>query len=72
MKNLLQILVPDWTNNSWTCIENVGGERTCPGEFHIECPGPNAVPDEITDVLCSCDDQLIVNPTCREAFLCNE
>ena len=65
-----QILVPDFANDDWTCIED-SDDVFCPGSYHMECPENEIVIDEDFDGSnCDCDGQMWIDKTCRNAFFC--
>ena len=66
-----QLLIPDFDQDAWVCVDNVDNRWTCPGEFNIECEGSaTAIQPGLDKDDCTCDGELIVTPDCSEAFYC--
>ena len=65
-----QILVPDFANNDWACIEDTD-DIVCPGAYHMECPENEIiVNDNFDSSQCECDGQLWIDKTCQSTFFC--
>lgn len=64
-----QVLIPDFADNSWTCMDVDFSDFTCPGEFNLFCPD-NDVGGDFDSALCDCDGQIIVSADCKESFYC--
>ena len=64
-----QVLIPDFADNTWRCIDNDNAGFRCPGKFNLFCPDED-VGGNFNDNLCDCDGQLIVSADCKESFYC--
>ena len=70
-----QILIPNFEDHSWDCVDNAGGARKCPGATRVQCPADPVVP-EAEECYLDCelggaDGQLLVAQDCSTAFLCS-
>ncbi len=64
-----EILVPDFAEKTWQCLDNDPSVSRCNGAFNLECP-QNDIGTEFNSTMCECDGQLLVDHDCRNGFYC--
>ena len=66
-----QIILPDFVDNTWQCVEDDPTVANCFGGYHLRCPA-DALIGPLTADLCRCDNELLVSSNCRHGMFCTK
>lgn len=64
-----QVLIPDFEDNTWRCIDVDVADFDCPGKFNLFCPD-DMIGGDFDSAMCDCNGQLLVSNDCKESFYC--
>ena len=64
-----QVLIPDFSDNTWSCMDVNFADFECPGKFNLYCPD-NDIGGDFDSAKCECNGQLLVSNDCKESFYC--
>ena len=66
-----QIVLPNFVDNTWQCVDDDPMVANCYGAYHLRCPA-QALLGPFDKDQCACDHELLVSSDCRYGMFCDK